>query len=186
MLLFSSVARIFLRGVKAGSLSVTRISCAAGLEVTLTGQQSNETLHRHFVPAIVNLQIAVVQINSSQLIVYDGPGINVARVACNVLGQHENDAIVGDAECLDRLIDAQHVGRMTIVEPVGGRVHQHRPAVCRRAHDDTRPNGHKPQHQTSRHLCQTSRSHDTKLAPGALEISDRSNGTHGNMMLVVY
>ena len=54
---------------------------------------------------------------------------DVARTARHVVGEHEDDVTVGDAQSLHRAIEGQGVGYVPVVEPKARRVNQHRPVV---------------------------------------------------------
>lgn len=103
------------------------------------GQQANEVLDGDFVAAVVDLDVVAVQVDGAVRVAVDGAGEGVARVAGHVVGKHEDDLGVGDAEALDGAVDGEHVGYVAVVEP-----------EARRADDDGPVAGVLGQHQGGR------------------------------------
>mmetsp|Transcript_52903 Transcript_52903/g.133040 ORF Transcript_52903/g.133040 Transcript_52903/m.133040 type:complete len:203 (-) Transcript_52903:211-819(-) len=54
-------------------------------------EHADETLHADLVPAVVHLDIIAVNVHAMRCGVHDGGREHVARVACNIVRQHEND-----------------------------------------------------------------------------------------------
>lgn len=93
-------------------------------------QQADEVLHRHLVPPVVHLDVVSVEIDGAVGVGVDGAGEGIARVAGHVVGEHEDDLRVGDAEPLDGAVHGQHVGQMPVVEPEARCADQHSPVAC--------------------------------------------------------
>lgn len=93
-------------------------------------QQPGKVLDRHLVAPVVDLDVVAVHVDVLHGVVVDGRGARVPRVARHVVGYHEDDAAVRDAQPLDAAVDAQHVGHVTVVEPEPGGVDQDGPVVA--------------------------------------------------------
>ena len=80
-------------------------------------EQPDEVLDGHLVAAVVDFDIGAVEVNGAVAIGVDGAGEGVARVAGHVVGEHEDDLGVGDAEALDGAVEGEDIGEVTVVEP---------------------------------------------------------------------
>jgi hypothetical protein len=63
--------------------------------------EPDEVLDCDFVSPVVHLDVVAVQVQGSVCVVVDGAGEGVARVACHVVRQHEDNLRVGNPETLD-------------------------------------------------------------------------------------
>lgn len=93
------------------------------------GQQADEVLNRHLVAAVVDLDVVAIEVDGAVGVGVDGAREGVARVAGHIVGQHQDDLGVRDAQTLDGAVDGQHVGQVAVVEPEAGGAHQHRPVA---------------------------------------------------------
>ena len=73
--------------------------------VVASSQQPQKGLHRHLRPAVVHLDGGPVQVEAVAERVEDLSAEGVARVAGHVVCQHEDDAVVRDAEAADSSAD---------------------------------------------------------------------------------
>ena len=106
------------------------------------GQDAQERRGGDLVPAVVHLDVVAVEVDRVVDVAEDAPREGVARVARHVVREHQDDALVGDAEALDRAVEAQRVRDVAVVEPVPRRVHEHRPVRgVVRAHGRAREEG---------------------------------------------
>lgn len=80
-------------------------------------QQAYEVLDRDFVPAIVDLDVVAVEVDSAVGVGVHGAGERITRVACHVVRQHEDDLGVWNAEALHGAVEGEHVCEMAVVEP---------------------------------------------------------------------
>ena len=64
---------------------------------TLTCQNSQEVLHSHLVPPVINLNVFAIQVKLPARIGIDRPWELVPSVARGVIGEHENDVGVRNA-----------------------------------------------------------------------------------------
>ena len=78
----------------------------------LTREHAQHGLHRHLVAAIIHLHVLAVQVQRPARLGPHVAGAAVARIARGVVGQHEDDVAVGDAETLDGAVHAQRVGHV--------------------------------------------------------------------------
>ena len=85
--------------------------------VPAVAQQADEVLHRDLVAAVVDLDVLAVQVHAAVGVGVDGAREGVAWVAGHVVGEHEEDLRVGNAEAFDRAVEAERVREMAIVEP---------------------------------------------------------------------
>lgn len=92
-------------------------------------QQPYEVFDRDLVSSVVHLDVVAVQIHSAVGVGVDGAREGVARVAGHVVGQHEDDLGVRDAEALHGAVDGQHVGQVAVVEPEPRGADQHGPVA---------------------------------------------------------
>lgn len=87
------------------------------LFVNAIRQEANKVLNGNLVAPIVDLDVVAVQVDGAVGIGIDGTREGVAWVAGHVVGQHQDDLAVGDAQTLDGTVDGQHIGEVTVVEP---------------------------------------------------------------------
>lgn len=80
-------------------------------------QETNKVLNGHLVAPVVDLYVVAVQVDGAVGVGVDGTGEGVAWVAGHVVGQHQDDLAVGNAQTLDGTVDGQHIGEVTVVEP---------------------------------------------------------------------
>lgn len=66
------------------------------------GEQADEVLDGDLVAAVVDLDVVAVQVDGAVGVAVDGAGEGVARVAGHVVGQHQDDLRVRDAQALHR------------------------------------------------------------------------------------
>lgn len=111
------------------------------------GQQPDEGLDRDLVAAVVDLDVVAVEVERPVRVVVDGAGEGVARVAGHVVGQHEDDLRVRDAEPFDAAVQGEHVGEVPVVEPEARGGHQHGPVggVLRRGEEGEKGEGEEGQ-----------------------------------------
>ena len=83
-------------------------------------QQPNKVLHGNLIPPIIHLDIVTIQINSPVRVAVYSTWKGIARVAGHVVGEHEDDLGVGDAETLDGSVHGEDVSEMAVVEPKAG------------------------------------------------------------------
>lgn len=83
-------------------------------------QQPYEVLHRDLIPAVINLYVVAVEVERAVRVVVDGAREGVARVAGHVVGEHEDDLRVRDAETFDGAVEREDVGEVAVVEPEAG------------------------------------------------------------------
>jgi hypothetical protein len=66
-----------------------------GLEKTQkaerTSQQTQEILHRDFVPAIVNFDVLAIEVECVAAVCEHAAGEMVARIAGRIIGEHKDD-----------------------------------------------------------------------------------------------
>lgn len=67
----------------------------------LTGKDAEEVLDGHLIPPIVHLDVVAVEIEVAPPVGVHAAREGVAGVAGSVVGEHEDDVGVGDAEALD-------------------------------------------------------------------------------------
>jgi hypothetical protein len=67
----------------------------------LTCHQPHEALDRNFVPSIVNLDVVSVEVELPVGVCVNGTGEGVPGVAGDVVGQHEDDLRIWDAEAFN-------------------------------------------------------------------------------------
>lgn len=84
------------------------------------GQQPDEGLDGDLVAAVVDLDVVAVEVERAVGVVVDGAGEGVARVAGHVVGEHEDDLGVRDAEAFDGAVEGEDVGEVAVVEPEAG------------------------------------------------------------------
>lgn len=73
-------------------------------------QKPYEVLNCDFVSPIIYLNVVTVQIKRAVCIVVDGAWKRIARIAGHVVGQHEDNLGVGDAETLDGAVEGEDIG----------------------------------------------------------------------------
>ena len=93
------------------------------------GEDAQEVLGRDLVPAVVDLDVIAVEVGAVVRVAEHRRRERVPRGARDVVGEHEDDVTVGDAEALDGAVERQGVGYVPVVEPVPARVDQHRPVA---------------------------------------------------------
>lgn len=81
------------------------------------GQQTDKVLDRNLVATIVDLNVVAIEIDSAIRVAVDGSGEGVAGVASHVVGEHQDDLGVGDAEALYGSVHGEDIGKVAIVEP---------------------------------------------------------------------
>lgn len=81
------------------------------------GEQPDEVLDRDFVAPVIDLDVVAVEIQGAVGVVVDGAGECVPRVAGHVVGEHEEDLRVRDAEAFDGAVEREDVGKVAVVEP---------------------------------------------------------------------
>ncbi len=84
------------------------------------GQQPDEGLDGDLVAAVVDLDVVAVEVERAVGVVVDGAREGVARVAGHVVGEHEDDLRVRDAEPFDGAVEGEDVGEVPVVEPEAG------------------------------------------------------------------
>ena len=82
-----------------------------------TGQQTDKVFHRDFITTIIDLNIVSIDIDVLVLIVENGCRSWVSRIACHVIGHHQQDLRIRNAQSLDTAVHWQHVGHVAIIEP---------------------------------------------------------------------
>lgn len=65
------------------------------------GEDAEKVFDSDFVPAVVDLDVGAVEVEGSAGVGVDAAGEFVAGVAGDVVGEHEDDVGVGDAEAFD-------------------------------------------------------------------------------------
>lgn len=88
--------------------------------VDAVGEESDKVLDCDFVAAVVDFDVVAVEVEGAVDVVVDGAGEEVAGVAGNVVGEHEDDLRVGDAETFDGAVEGEDVGEVPVVEPEAG------------------------------------------------------------------
>ena len=83
----------------------------------------------NLVSPVIHLDVVPVHVYVLLGIVEHRRGSRIPRVARHVVGDHEDDLAVGDAQALHAAVYRQHVRDVTVIEPETRRVHQHRPVV---------------------------------------------------------
>ena len=95
------MSRRFDRGTEG---STRPIHASVGLGKTRkaerTSQQTQEILHRDFVPAIVNFYVLTVEVECVAAVCEHAAGEVVARIASRIIGKHKDDVGVGYTEAL--------------------------------------------------------------------------------------
>ena len=81
------------------------------------GEQADEVLDRDLVAAVVDLDVVAVEVEGAVGVVVDRAREGVARVAGHVVGQHEDDLRVRDAQALDGAVEGEDIGEVAVVEP---------------------------------------------------------------------
>lgn len=71
-----------------------------------TGEEAEECLDRDLLALVVDLDLVAVEVDLALRARVDGGGEGVARVARCVVGEHEDDLRVGNAEPLDGAVPA--------------------------------------------------------------------------------
>ena len=84
------------------------------------GEQPDEVLDRDLVAAVVDLDVVAVEIERAVGVVVDRAWESVAWVAGHIVGEHEDDLRVRDAQALDSAVEGEHVGEVAVVEPEAG------------------------------------------------------------------
>lgn len=74
-------------------------------------------------PPVVDLDVALVQVELVVLAVVHAPRERVPGVAGHVVRQHEHDVRVWDAQAPHRVVHRQGVGHVPVVEPETRRAH---------------------------------------------------------------
>lgn len=95
-----------------------------------TGEKTDKVLHGHLIASVVYLNIVSVDIDMLISVIENGARTWVSGIASHIVGHHQYDLTVRDAQSFHRSIDGQDVGHMTIVEPETGCIDQNRPIVC--------------------------------------------------------
>jgi len=80
-------------------------------------QQTDEVLHRDLIAPIINFNIIAVQIQSAISIVIDSSWEGIAWVTRHVIGQHQNNLRIGDAETLNGTVERKDIGKVAVIEP---------------------------------------------------------------------
>lgn len=62
-------------------------------------------------------------------VVENGSRTRIARITGHIVGYHEDNLAIGDAQPFHATVDREDVCDMPVVEPEAGRVHQDRPVV---------------------------------------------------------
>jgi hypothetical protein len=96
-------------------------------------QKTNEVLDRNLIASVVDFNAtahSIVKIQVARLVVEDGAGERVARVASHVVRQHKDDLRIGNAEALDSTIEGESVCEMAVVEPEAGGRDEDGPVGC--------------------------------------------------------
>ena len=65
-----------------------------------TSQQTQEILHRDFVPAVVNFDVLTVEVERVAAVCEHAAGEVVARIAGRIISEHKDDVRVGYTEAL--------------------------------------------------------------------------------------
>lgn len=89
--------------------------------------EPDKVLHRNLIPSIVHLNIISIQIKRAIGVVEDSSREGVARVACHIVRQHEDDLRIWNPEALDGAVQREDIGEVAVVEPEARRADQHRP-----------------------------------------------------------
>lgn len=84
------------------------------------GEEADEGFDGHFVASVVDFDVVAVEIQGAVGVVVDRAGEGVAWVAGHVVGEHEDDLAVRDAEAFDGAVEGEHVCEVPVVEPEAG------------------------------------------------------------------
>lgn len=76
-------------------------------KVGRTSQQTQEILHRDFVPAIVDFDVLAVEVECVAAVCEHTAGEVVARITGRIIGEHKDDVRVGYTEALHGAIPVQ-------------------------------------------------------------------------------
>lgn len=113
MLLRESVRRRLDAGVESGRRparareeQVSSAHQGGAQRAGRTREEAEEGLDRDLLALVVDLDAVAVQVDLAVGVRVDGAGERVARVARDVVGEHEDDLRVGDAEALDGAVPA--------------------------------------------------------------------------------
>lgn len=93
------------------------------------GQQADKVLDGDLVAAVVDLDVVAVEVDGAIRVAVDGPGEGVAGVAGHVVGEHQDDLGVGDAEALDGSVHGEDIGEVAVVEPESRRADEDGPVA---------------------------------------------------------
>ena len=91
------------------------------------GEKPDEVLDCHFISTVVHLDVGAVEIDGSVGIGVYGPRERIARVAGHVIGKHEDDLGVRDAQALHCAVEGEDIGEMAVVEPEARGSHEDGP-----------------------------------------------------------
>ena len=91
------------------------------------GHEPYEVLHGDLVSSVVDFDVVSVEVQGAVGVVVNGAGECVARVAGHVVGQHEDDLRVGDAEALHGTVEREDICEVPVVEPEARRADEDRP-----------------------------------------------------------
>jgi hypothetical protein len=89
--------------------------------------EADEVLDGDFVASVIDLDVVAIQIERTVGVVVDGAGEGVAGVARHVIGQHEDDLRIRDAEALDGAIEGEDICQVAVVEPESRGAHEDGP-----------------------------------------------------------
>lgn len=90
-------------------------------------EQPDEVLHRDFVAAVIHLDVIAVEIECAIRVIVDGARERVARVAGHVVGEHENNLRVRNAEAFHGAVEGEDIGKVPVIEPEAGGGDQYSP-----------------------------------------------------------
>jgi hypothetical protein len=102
---------------------------ARSYSIGITCKHTYKALHRDFIAPIVHLNVFSVHVQVVILIVKDLTGIGVARVARDVIRQHQYDLTVWNPKALHSTVKRQGIRHVAVIVPVPGRAYQHSPVA---------------------------------------------------------
>jgi hypothetical protein len=89
------VSRRFDRGTEGSTRPIHTYIASGGLgknqKAERTSQQTQEILHRDFVPAIVDFDVLAVEVECVAAVCKYAAGEVVARIAGRIIGKHKDD-----------------------------------------------------------------------------------------------
>ena len=124
------------------------------------GQQTDKVLDGNLVATRVDLDVVAIEIDGAIRVAVDGSGEGIARIAGHVIGEHEDDLRVRNAEALHGAIEGEDISQVAVVEPESGCRDQNGPVRCMfssRCSNKEQERKRLQQPEDNRHCCRVKR-----------------------------